>query len=288
MTTVSIVIPSFNRASLMARAVRHALAQTHACEVLVCDHGSTDDTPKVAANFGDRIRYVRRETDNGPIACWRDGIEQARGEFVHINYDDDWVEPEFIAECVSRFGPHVGFVYTGFRVHDTASGTVAESAPHPKGLREMRHIERYLLRLPLTMSPGCAVFRRADALANLLPEVPGARGIYGKNAGVGEDLLLFLLTARSYPYYVHVPRPLANFMAHPGSITTDAMQSRKYQELVMAYSRAKSYYYGLERERDPRSGLGDWLDRIEWSLSAGIVNSTMRRVARRLARSASA
>ena len=72
---VSIVIPTFNRAKLVSKAIDTALAQTVPVEVIVCDHGSTDATPELAKSYGDKIRYIRKDVDNGPIACWQDGIE---------------------------------------------------------------------------------------------------------------------------------------------------------------------------------------------------------------------
>jgi hypothetical protein len=278
--SASVVIPTFNRASLLPRAIESALTQTHPCEVVVCDHGSTDATPDVAARYGNRIRYIRREVDNGPIVCWRDGVAQATGELLHLNFDDDWTEPEFMARCAALFRDDVGFVYTRYAVHNAASHRIWFSGPHPSGVRRMPHIVRYLLRTQLTISPGCAVFRRSDALVNLLPEVPGAEGLYGKNKGVGEDVLLFLLTSLRYPYYAHVPQPLANFLAHPGSITIDAVGSSKYVELVKAYSKAKAYYHSLPGSEAPRSGLADAADRLAWNLVPGNIPRVARKAGR--------
>jgi len=269
MTAASIVIPTFNRSGLVGRAIDSALAQTYSCEVLVCDHGSTDETPRVVASYGDRIRYVRRDEDMGPIRCWRDGIEQARGELVHINYDDDWIEPEFMARCIALLRDDVGFVYTRAVIHNLAKGARALSERDPAGVRPMREIARSLLRSELTISPGCALFRRRDALKNLLPEIPGASGAYGKNSGVGEDLLLFLLTSIDYPSYAYLPEPLANFMAHPQSITIGAIASNKYAELVSAYSRAKAYYYQRPGSERPRTGLLRIKDAISWWFACG-------------------
>jgi len=117
MKTASIVIPTFNRAHLVVRAIESAINQTYPCEVIVCDHGSTDNTPNVAAKYESKIRYIRREKDNGPIVCWRDGIEQATGEIVHINYDDDWIEPTFMKKTIAKLDDDIGFVYTGFTTH---------------------------------------------------------------------------------------------------------------------------------------------------------------------------
>lgn len=264
MISASIVIPTFNRATLVRRAIESALAQTYPCEVVVCDHGSTDETPRVAALFGNRIRYIRRSEDRGPVWCWRDGIEQASGSVVHINYDDDWLEPEFMAKCIALLRDDIGFVYTQYALHDSATGSVTISPRDPAGVRPMRSIVRTLLRHRLTISPGCALFRRSDALRNLLLEVPGASGVYGKNSGVGEDLLLFLLTSLIYPYYAYIAEPLANFMAHPQSITTNAIASNRLRELASAYSTAKAYYYRLPGSERPRNRLLQIGDTLAW------------------------
>ena len=59
------------------------------------DHGSTDETPRIIAGYGERVNYVRRETDDGPCIACLDGILRSACEFVHIQYDDDRIAPEF-------------------------------------------------------------------------------------------------------------------------------------------------------------------------------------------------
>jgi hypothetical protein len=133
----------------------------------------------------------------------------------------------------------------------------------------MRDIVRYLLRSGLTISPGCAVFRRKDALKNLMPEVPNASGRYGKNSGVGEDLLLFLLTSLDYPRYAHVAEPIACFLTHPQSITVNAITSNKYVELAAAYANAKCHYFRQPKSEQSRSGVLRLADDINWHFSSG-------------------
>jgi glycosyltransferase involved in cell wall biosynthesis len=271
MRSASIVIPTFNRAGLISRAIDSALAQTYRCEVIVCDHGSTDATPDVAAHYEDRIRYIRRSENHGPIVCWRDGLEQATGDVVLINFDDDWIDSQFMAKCIALLQDDVGFVYTQYVRHEMATGSITLSIRHPAGMRPMRDIVRYLQRSPFTISPGCAVFRRKDALKNLLLEVPGASGIYGKNSGVGEDLLLFLLTSLDYPRYAYIAEPLAHFVAHPQSITVNAIASKKYAQLSAAYANAKTYYYCQPRSEHARNLVQRIIDNIHWQIASGAV-----------------
>jgi glycosyltransferase involved in cell wall biosynthesis len=264
---VSIVIPTFNRARLLPRAVDSSLAQTVPCEVVVCDHGSTDDTPAVARGYGERIRYIRREQDRGPIACWRDGVENAGGEYLHLNYDDDWIDPGFVERTLPLLRPGVGFVYTRTRIHEPGNEVTRVLLRHPAGIGPRARIVEFLLREKLPISPGCALFRRSDVLKNLLTEIPGASGRYGPNTGVGEDLLLFLLTTLDYPSYAHLPEALSHFLAHPASITTDAGSSGRMAALAAAYQLAKDYYLRQPGSIAPRRGLGARLARIRWQLA---------------------
>ena len=264
---VSIVIPTFNRATLVTRAIDSSLAQTVPVEVVVCDHGSTDDTPAVAAKYGTRIRYIRRDRDNGPIVCWRDGIENSSGEFVHINYDDDWIDATFVEKTLPLLRPDVGFVYTRTRIHEPGNPSTKVLLRHPAGIRPVRQIVQFLLREKLPISPGCALFRKRDALKNLLLEVPGAEGRYGKNSGVGEDLLLFLLATLDYPRYAHLPDALSHFLAHSASITTSAGSSGRMDALAQAYQRAKDYYARQRGSLPKARGLAAAVARARWQLA---------------------
>ena len=266
--SVSIVIPTFNRATLVARAIDSALAQTVAAEVIVCDHGSTDHTSALAAGYGARIRYIRREEDRGPIVCWRDGVEHARGEFVHFTFDDDWIDPTFVASTLPLLRPDTAFVYTRARIHEPGSAATKVLLRHPPGTQPVSHLVRFLLREKLPISPGCALFRRQDVLKNLLPEVPGAAGIYGRNSGVGEDLLLFLLATLDYPHYAHVPQALSHFLAHPASITINAGNSGKIRELADAYEVAKRYYRQRPGGTPAPGGLAGWFAKTRWKLAS--------------------
>ena len=106
---VSIVIPTFNRAEYAREAIEKSLAQTADCEIILVNHGSTDHTDDVAKEFGDKIVYVKRDNDFGPHYCWLDGVMHATGDFIHMQFDDDWIEPSYIAECMQLMTPETGF-----------------------------------------------------------------------------------------------------------------------------------------------------------------------------------
>ncbi|MCJ7729217.1 MAG: glycosyltransferase [Sedimentisphaerales bacterium] len=278
MKAASIIIPTFNRAGLLPRAIETSIAQTYPCEVIVCDHGSTDNTPEVVSKYKDKVRYIRREQDKGPVICWRDGIEQATGEIVHITYDDDWLELKFMEKTINLMHDDVGFVYSNVVIHYENRDDTRISFKHPPNIGDTRDIIRYLLALPGPISPGCAIFRRHDVLKNLLPAIPGAGGVYGNNSGVGEDLLMFLLTAMDYPKYVYIPETLAHFLAHSGSITVASGLSGRQQMLFDAYANAKKYF--LKVSNLPPTTMWDDLSHfIRWNYkSHRLIKQTRRKI----------
>jgi len=89
---VSIIIPVYNRASLLRQAVASALAQTYrAFEIIIVDDGSTDDTPAVIEELVAQhtaLRTVRRE-NGGPGAAREMGRIAARGEYLQYLDSDD-------------------------------------------------------------------------------------------------------------------------------------------------------------------------------------------------------
>ena len=92
--SVSVVIPVYNRARLVAGAIESALAQSHPCaEILIVDDGSTDDIDRVARSYEGRgpVRLIRKP--NGGVSSARNrGIEEARGDFVaFLDSDDVWL-----------------------------------------------------------------------------------------------------------------------------------------------------------------------------------------------------
>lgn len=98
--TVSVIIPTWNRAKQLREAVQSVLAQTYAVhEVLVCDDGSDDDSREVIASLNDsRIKWIGGPRAGRPAIPRNRGIAAATGEWLaFLDSDDLWL-PEKLEE----------------------------------------------------------------------------------------------------------------------------------------------------------------------------------------------
>jgi len=242
-SAVSIVIPTFNRAVYLKQCIEAAISQTYNCEIVVVDHGSTDNTPEIAKSFGNRINYIRREHDSGVHFSWLDGVISAKGEFVHINYDDDWIEPEYIEKCMLLMDSETGYVFSNTRLYNDITKEYSEPIFSVYGktgtfsIKKMKTLAQNGL-----ISPGCILMRRSDLLdALFVGAIPYAKFHY---KGVGADLLFTLMPILKYKKAGFVEEALAVFRVHESSITVNALNDQdRTIKLNKAYDEARHYYW---------------------------------------------
>jgi glycosyltransferase involved in cell wall biosynthesis len=116
--SVSTIIPTYNRAPLVSRAIRSALAASiPGDEIIVIDDGSTDDTASVVAAFGSRVRYLK--VPNGGAGKARNiGIAAARKDLIaFLDSDDEWMPDKMqLQRTVMSARPDVLFCFSDFLV----------------------------------------------------------------------------------------------------------------------------------------------------------------------------
>jgi glycosyltransferase involved in cell wall biosynthesis len=94
MSMVSVVLPTYQRATWLPATVQSILRQTHApLEILIVDDGSTDETAEVCRALPDPVRYLRQE-NAGVSAARNRAIAEARGTWIALADSDDLWAPE--------------------------------------------------------------------------------------------------------------------------------------------------------------------------------------------------
>jgi len=114
MSTVSIIIPTFNRRDYITIALDSVLAQTYKdYEIIIIDDGSSDDTKEILKPYQNNIRYFYQ--DNRGIPTTRNkGIREAQGNYIAFLDSDDYWLPEKLERQIECFkqNPHYGMVAT--------------------------------------------------------------------------------------------------------------------------------------------------------------------------------
>lgn len=110
---VSVVIPAFNCAALIERAIQSVRVQSWpAVEIIVVDDGSQDNTSEIVESIGRSIRLIRQR-NAGPAAARNRGIKEARGEFIaFLDADDEWL-PGRLQQCLEPMiaDPQIGMTW---------------------------------------------------------------------------------------------------------------------------------------------------------------------------------
>lgn len=180
---VSILIPCYNQAAYLPKAIESALAQNYSpLEIIVSDDASTDETPDIVEKYlhDRRIRYERAPSNLGRVRNYRRGLhELARGEWmINLDGDDHYTNPDYIAHAMELAlkNPEVTFIF----------GRQRYGFPH-----RSEPLERPGPALP-RISPGKSVLRNYFRL----PEgVPHLSALYRRDlalkAGLFENDILF-------------------------------------------------------------------------------------------------
>ena len=242
---VTILIPVYNRESIIAETIQSALDQTYKnIEVVIVDNASTDNTWQIIQSFAEkdsRIRAFRNETNLGPVRNWLRCVDEATGEYGKILWSDDLIAHDFIEKTLPLFNESVGFVYSGANIFTGVNPLEAKSSyllPKTGHYSSSMYIKKAIFDKGMPVSPGCAIFRMSDIRKNLRLQVPNKVNSDFSMHAIGNDLLLFLLTANEYKYFGHVSEPLSFFRAHDGSISVLSSNGK----LPLHYGLARAYF----------------------------------------------
>lgn len=135
MTFASIIVPAFNVEDTLRDTIEALLAQTYDLfEIIVVDDGSSDNTPRIAAEFlrNPRVRVIRRP-NRGLAGARNTGISIARGSVIGFcDADDIWL-PEKLERHVRHLeaNPKVGVSYSGSALIDD-QGALTGHAQRPR------------------------------------------------------------------------------------------------------------------------------------------------------------
>jgi len=253
MPRVSVIIPCYNYANLVGRAIQSVLDQTYRdFEVIVVDDGSTDNTPEVVGRFGERIRYIR-QANQGPNAARNTGIRATDGEFVALlDADDEWLPHKLERQIeVMDAKPNVGLMYANIYLIEGQSGAIIGTYP-PRFFHE-GYVLPHLFLHQFVPSPTPLIRRKVfERVGYFDPKTIGS-----------DDWEMWLRIAAQFNF-AYVLEPLAKYTVHAswGSRTTYLT----YERDMLAFFEKATRDHPAELGPLYRYRLSTFAEQLGWHL----------------------
>jgi glycosyltransferase involved in cell wall biosynthesis len=230
---VSVIIPTYNRARLLGRAIQSILNQTYPnFEIIIVDDCSSDNTENVVRSLCDeRIRYIRQEKNTGAVVARNRGIKAAIGEYVAFqDSDDEWL-PEKLEKQMKAFEigpPDLGVVYTSYWRIDRGRGVYWP----PSYLKQTYgRIHDALLENNFIDTPTAVVRKECFEKVGLFENLPRL-----------QEWDLWLRISKRYSFG-HVNEPLVNAYLQPDSISRNMNASVIAREYIL-----KKYFKEISKK----------------------------------------
>ncbi len=260
---VSIILPTYNRAYCIRRAIDSVLNQTFTdFELIILDDGSTDDTESLVKGYDDpRIIFIRDTKNCGQTVRLNEGIRAARSELIAFqDSDDEWLPTKLEKQVSAMMGQsdEVGIVYTDKWRFEPGR-------------------EKYHWKSPHNMPEDGIIFDRAldDAVYNIGPQSVLIRrrcfeavGNFDERITKSNDLEMFIRISQKFLFF-HIPEPLVNYFVSSDTMSSTLSEGKGIGavELVLDKFRAdiernpallakRAYWIGSYHMRDGDAAKG--------------------------------
>jgi len=219
---VSIVLPTYKRAHLLAQAMQSVLDQTYAnLELIIVDDNSPDNTAEVVSAFNDpRIQYVKNDPNLKLPRALNRGFSLARGDYLTWTSDDNLLAPTAIEKMVARLGKgDCDFVYADYWLF---------SEQDANGLPMDIHHDKLPDRLQLEKGNhigACFMYTR-----KLYEQV----GDYDPELFLVEDYDYFIRAARAFQF-CHISEPLYFFRRDDDTLYLSRFAEVKASDILVRF-----------------------------------------------------
>ncbi len=205
----SVIIPLYNKAPYVAKAIESVLAQTFVdYELLVVDDGSKDVSASVAAkSIEGRQNCLLIQQKNAGVSVARNrGVSASQGDFLCFLDADDWWEPTFLEEMdkfVYEFS-NAGVYGTNYTIinetrHKTRVASVGVEAGFEKGYVNYCQVYAKTMYMPLWTGAVCVPRSVFDEMCG-----------FPQGIKLGEDFMLWIRIAMKYKV-AFLNKPLSNY-----------------------------------------------------------------------------
>lgn len=242
---VSVIIPTYNRAHLIGRAIKSVLNQTYQdFEIIVVDDGSTDSTEEVIKEFqkkDKRIKYVKHKKNKGEGAARNTGIKISKSPFIAFQDSDDESFPQRLEKQIKVFeneSQKIGIVYSDMILIDK------EEKKHYFKSPEFTPKDQFIYKKALdygilNIGIGTSLVRKSCF------EVAG---FFDDKIPYFVDAEFFIRLSK-YFYFYHISEPLINFCR----LDYDRVENFNRSPKNLVISRKlifKKYFSDIKKDRE--------------------------------------
>ena len=240
---VSVIIPTYNYANFLSKAIESVLRQTYCnVEIIVVDDGSADDTQRVVEQYS-TVKYFYQR-NKGLAAARNNGIRQSGGDYLVFLDADDWFEKDALEKnyMAIKDKPHIAFVSGSYYFLRAATNKLYDVS-----VTVTDHHYIHLLQSNYIGMHATVMFQRwvFDAFR------------YDETLKACEDYDLYLHVARQHPvlhhqhfiatYYFHSSGLSHNYQAMIDSIKT---VMKKQLPHIRSAEEQRAYIKGLEQWKE--------------------------------------
>lgn len=278
---LSVIIPLYNKAPYVAKAITSVLAQTFTdYELIIIDDGSNDKSVEIARRVIDGHMNCRliQQSNSGVSVARNNGVVASRGDYLCFLDADDWWEPTFLEEMSKLIGefPDAGIYGTNYTIvnetrRKTRVASIGVDDGFVKGYVNYCRVYAKTMYMPLWTGAVCMPRKVFDEM-----------GGFPRGIKLGEDFLLWIRVALKYrvaflnrplSYYNQdvdvenrgvgrLHRPKEHMLWNMGFLVDEEMCNPEYKQLVdnlrayglLPYYLSKEYHDVAEKE----------LSKIDW------------------------
>ena len=215
MSRVSIIIPTYNYAEYIQKAIDSVLAQTYKnCEIIVVDDGSTDNTQEIIENkYKNKVRYYYQENKGAPAARNK-GIKKSKGEYLSFLDADDYLTESSIENrlTVLEQNKSIAWVYSKWLYLDTQGNIIFNAFRDAPFLYK----DKCKGNVFLAMLGGALICTPTVLVRKICVEEIGG---FDERLTALQDYDLWLRVSHLYPIE-YIDEVLAYVLIHEGSIST--------------------------------------------------------------------
>ncbi len=239
---VSVIIPTYNRADLLPRAIDSVSNQTFKdFELIVVDDGSTDNTKEIVMEYqkkDERIKYLWEENSGGPAKPKNTGIKNSQGEYIaFLDSDDEWFLKKLEKQLkLFESSNTLGFVSCNALIIDENNNNNRRweyNSPKNKDF--------------ISLLEGNKIWSCSSVI--IKKDIFERMGFFDENLNFGEDWEMWLRITKRYNFDF-VYEPLIKYYLHQNNISSTETNFKKiknfeyilkkYEEDFKKYPKAKS------------------------------------------------